>query len=65
VALWHASTWSTHAPAQLAEILRTMSAEVVDEASVVVNLRGKVWRAADIAADDQNRELMLKAIEKL
>jgi chromate reductase len=65
VALWHASTWSVHAPAQLAEILRTMSADVVDGATVVLNLRGKTSQAAEIAANDDTRGAMVGAMRQL
>ncbi len=65
VALWHASTWSTHAPAQLAEILRTMSAQVVDEATVVLNLRGKVWDASAVSRPRQTPSLMTGALRRL
>jgi chromate reductase len=51
VALLGASALSVHAPAQLAEILRTMSARLVDEASVTVPLLGPPVDAAPIAAD--------------
>lgn len=65
VALWHASTWSTHAPAQLAEILRTMSADVVEDATVVLNLRGKVWHANEIAANDEMRAVLVAGLQRL
>lgn len=65
VALWHATTWSTHAPAQLAEILRTMSAEVLVEAGLTINLRGKVWHAADVAREAEWRGQMVAAVERL
>jgi chromate reductase len=65
VALWHASTWSVHAPAQLAEVLRTMSAEVVEDATVILNLRGRAWHAAEIAENDEARGAMIVALERL
>jgi len=65
VALWHASTWSTHAPAQLAEVLRTMSAEVVDDATVALNLRGRVWSAAEIAANEDAHAAISAALRRL
>lgn len=40
VALLNPSPWSVHAPAALAEILRTMSAEVIPSAAIAVTLRG-------------------------
>lgn len=51
VALVGVSALSVHAPAQLAEILRTMSARLVDEASVTIPLLGPPVAAATIAAD--------------
>jgi chromate reductase len=51
VALLGASALSIHAPAQLTEILRTMSARLVDEASVTVPLLGPPVDAATITAD--------------
>ena len=65
VALWHASTWSTHAPAQLAEILRTMSAQVIDAATVVLDLRGKVRDASAIAGEADAQALMTGALRRL
>jgi NAD(P)H-dependent FMN reductase len=62
VALWHSTTWSTHAPAQLAEILRTMSAVVVEEASVVVNLRGGSRTAAEIAGDLEASAMLQRSL---
>jgi len=62
VALWHASTWSTFAPAQLAEILHTMSARVVEEASVTINLRGRSWQAIEIIGDDAHRDIIAVAL---
>lgn len=41
VALWHTSPYGEHAKAALAEILKTMSACLIEEASLLVNLRGK------------------------
>lgn len=41
VALFHASPYGDHAKAALAEILKTMSACLVHEAFLTVNLRGK------------------------
>lgn len=65
VALWHASTWSTFAPAQLAEILRTMSAAVIEEASVTINLRGRSWEATQIVSDAAHRDAMTEALSLL
>jgi NAD(P)H-dependent FMN reductase len=51
VALINTSSRATHAHASLTEILTTMSARVVEEASPVVPLDGKQPTAADIVAD--------------
>ena len=52
VALINTSSRATHAHASLTEILTTMSARVVEEASPVVPLDGKGRTAEDIAADE-------------
>jgi NAD(P)H-dependent FMN reductase len=49
VALLNASPRSTHAQASLAEILRTMSAHVVADASVELPMSGRTLDAAGIA----------------
>jgi NAD(P)H-dependent FMN reductase len=51
VALVAASERSVHAQAQLAEVLRTMSARLVPAEAVVVPLPGRSTDAAAIAAD--------------
>jgi NAD(P)H-dependent FMN reductase len=51
IALVNASTRATLAHAALKETLRTMSARVVEEASIVVPLDGRAWDANDIATD--------------
>lgn len=51
VMLMFGSSASVHAPASLREILRTMSAVLVPEADVTVELRGKSPIAEDVAAD--------------
>jgi NAD(P)H-dependent FMN reductase len=51
VALINTSSRATHAHASLKEILTTMSARVVEEASPVVPLDGKGRTAADIVTD--------------
>lgn len=51
VAVLGASALSVHAPAQLTEILKTMSARLVEKASVTVPLLGPPVDAATIAAD--------------
>ena len=51
IALVNASTRATLAHAALKETLRTMSARVIEEASIVVPLDGRAWDANDIATD--------------
>lgn len=51
VALLNASPMSTFAQASLAETLRTMSAVVLEEASVTVPLRGSKLGAEEIASN--------------
>lgn len=63
VALIGASARSVHAPAQLAEILRTMSARLVDEASVTIPLLGPPVDAATIAADPTLARPLRAALE--
>lgn len=53
IGLLNASPRAVHAPAALAEILRTMSADVVPGAQVTVPLLGQDLDAADIAADPE------------
>lgn len=50
VALWNASPGSLHAPAQLREVLMTMSATLVDAACLTLPLKGVKLDAAGIAA---------------
>jgi hypothetical protein len=49
--LMFGSAASIHAPASLREILRTMSAELVPEADVTLELRGRSPTASEIVAD--------------
>lgn len=51
VALLNTSPWSVHAPAQLAEVLTTMNARLVPDASATVALLGRPLDGAAIAAD--------------
>ena len=51
VMLMFGSSASVHAPASLREILQTMSAVLVPEADVTVELRGRSPRPEDLAAD--------------
>ena len=50
-ALINTSPSSVHADAQLREVLATMSARLVEPASITLNLRGRALDAAGIAAD--------------
>lgn len=52
VALVAASTRATYVNVQLAETLRTMSARLVEGASIAVNVSGRPLDAAAIAADE-------------
>ena len=51
VALVNASPRATHARASLAETLRVMSADLVEEASITVPLSGRDLDASEIVAD--------------
>lgn len=53
VGVLNASPRAVHAPASLAETLRTMSAEVVPDARVSVHLLGRNLDAAGIVADSE------------
>ena len=65
IALLNASARSTFAHPQLAETLRTMSATLVDDASVVVPLEGRRLDAAGIAADPALAALLRRALDTL
>src|SRR4029077_5977162 len=62
VALLNASPRSTHAQESLPEIVRTMSARLVTEASVAVPLLGRKLDAAGIAADPELAAILRTAI---
>jgi len=51
VALINTSQRAVHSEAQLREILKTMSARMIDEASITLPLLGRNLDAAGIAAD--------------
>jgi chromate reductase len=53
VALINASPRATHAIAHMRETLATMSARIIDEASIAVPLQGRGLDAAGIVADSQ------------
>jgi NAD(P)H-dependent FMN reductase len=65
VALVAASERSVHAQAQLAEVLRTMSARLVPDDAVVVPLPGRSTVAATIAADPRLAGILRGVLEGL
>ncbi|MCC6390284.1 MAG: NAD(P)H-dependent oxidoreductase [Bryobacterales bacterium] len=65
VALLNASPRSTYAQASLAETLRTMSAVVLDEASVAVPLPGSKPGVGEIAANAEFSALLRSALQAL
>ncbi|HEV7702743.1 MAG TPA: NADPH-dependent FMN reductase [Gemmatimonadaceae bacterium] len=65
VAVLGASVLSVIAPAQLREILVTMNANFVDEASIVVPVPGASATAEIIAADPELSGLLLEALAAL
>lgn len=62
VALFNASPRASDAQAALRLVLRTMSAHLVEQASVTVNLLAKGMTAADIVADGQVAEVVGAAL---
>jgi chromate reductase, NAD(P)H dehydrogenase (quinone) len=62
VALLGASTMSVYAPAQLREILTTMNARFVSEASLAVPVPGESTSAAAIAADPELARMLRGAL---
>jgi len=65
VALLNASPHSTHAQAALAETLKTMSAQLVPEASVTIPLTGRGLDASGILADPALAGALRSALETL
>jgi len=65
IGLLNASSRSTFAHPQLAETLRTMSAILVEGASIVVPLDGRRLDAAGIAADPELAALLRRALDAL
>lgn len=65
VALINASTRATLAHASLKETLTTMSARVIEDASVVVPLDGRSWDAGTIAGDARLSTLLADALTAL
>jgi NAD(P)H-dependent FMN reductase len=62
IALLNASPRATHAQASLRETIRTMSGNVVEEASIAVPLLGKTFDPAAIAADPELSVLLREAL---
>jgi chromate reductase, NAD(P)H dehydrogenase (quinone) len=62
VALLGASATSVYAPAQLREILKTMNARFVDEASIAVPIPGASASATSIAADPELAQMLRGAL---
>jgi chromate reductase, NAD(P)H dehydrogenase (quinone) len=62
VALLGASAMSVYAPAQLREILTTMNARFVDEASIAVPVPGSAMDATAIAADPELAQMLCGAL---
>jgi chromate reductase, NAD(P)H dehydrogenase (quinone) len=65
VAVINTSPRAVHAQAQLREILRTMSAHVVEDASIALPLLGRNLSADDIAADPVLAEGLRNALRDL
>jgi chromate reductase len=65
VALLNASGRSVHAPAALAEILRTMSARVIPLNKPVVPLAGRPLDASGVAGDAELRGVIVDALRAL
>lgn len=63
VALFNASPRATHAQAALREVIGTMSARIVEPASIAMALLGTNLTAVDIAADADLREVLIAAVE--
>ncbi|WP_191487834.1 NADPH-dependent FMN reductase [Pseudomonas sp. FEN] len=63
VALFNASPRASHAQAALRLVLETMSASIVEPASITVNLLAKEMDETAIAADPQIRQQIVSALE--
>ena len=63
VTLFHASTRAMHARASLTETLTVMSAEIVRDAVITVELMGKMLTADTIVADPGMSETLRRAID--
>ena len=65
VALFNASPRATHAQASLAETLRVMSANLVEDASIAVPLSGRHLDASGIVADMELSSVIRSALAAL
>jgi NAD(P)H-dependent FMN reductase len=65
IGLINTSGRAIHAHAALKETLTTMSARVVEEASIVIPLDGKTWNASGIAGDADSAAALTAAIAAL
>lgn len=65
VALLKANAHSVHAQAQLAEVLTTMNARIVEEASVTIVLPSRDMSAASIARDERLGGALLAALDAM
>jgi NAD(P)H-dependent FMN reductase len=65
IGLLNASPRSTHAQAALAETLRTMSAVVVEGASIALPISGRGLTAAEIAADGELRSRLVGVLRAM
>jgi chromate reductase len=65
IALISSSSRGVHAEASLRETLKTMSAVIVEEASVTVPLLGKSVDGSSIAAQPELRQVLLDALGRL
>jgi chromate reductase len=65
VALLKANAHSVHAQAQLVEVLTTMNARLVEEASVTVLLPSRDMSAAQIAADHDVSTMLRAALDAI
>jgi chromate reductase len=65
VALLGASPHAVHGPASLLEVISTMGAKVIEEASITVNLRGTMREAGELARDPGLSRSLTKAVSLL
>jgi chromate reductase, NAD(P)H dehydrogenase (quinone) len=65
VALFNTSPRAEHAQAQLREILKTMAAQLLDDASIALPLLGRNLDAAGIVADPDLASELQRALQKL